>query len=496
MKLTLRQLRSLSDTDYPYFCSTCLSSEIPFSNVTNTHIDTFNSLDAITHILNICTECHKEINHKDQLKCKLGNHFIHKKCSNSNLNDINHSTWSCKNCKLFPFDDLNDNDLIENLITANQEQVKRRAKIKLINRIEELKTILPNIEIPDPMNDDPHDNPVINFNYYEINKLIKLTSNIKQENHMSFFHSNIRSYDKNFDELDTLLCKIPYKFDIIGLTETWDSPGRTVTPETIETYHRAEKTQGSSQNGGVIAYIRDSIEYTRREDLEIKINSGENNIECESIFIEIMNSPKEKFVVGIVYRHPNGKISNFNERLQSVLEKINKERKQIVLMGDFNINLINTSQHRDTNEFLDLIFTNCLTPYITQPTRFDKNLKATLIDNIFYNDICKECVSGNLISHVSDHLPNFLFLPAEKNKASKKEIRKRDFSSFSLNEFKQDLLFTDLDNKLSKMDDPSLMYDYFHSTLSLLFEIHCPIKKLNRSEKKTITKTMDNKINP
>ena len=75
-----------------------------------------------------------------------------------------------------------------------------------------------------------------------------------------------------------------------------------------------------------------------------------------------------------------------------------------------------------------------------------------------------------------------------RDKASKKEIRKRDFTSFSLNEFKQDLLFTDLDNKLSKMDDPSLMYDYFHSTLSLLFEIHCPIKKLNRSEKKQLQK--------
>eukprot|EP00111_Clytia_hemisphaerica_P013007 TCONS_00038219-protein len=142
-------------TDQPYFCSSCLSSEIPFANVTNTHIDTFNSLDTITHILSICTECHKEINHKDQLKCKLGNHFIHKKCSNSKLNDNNHSTWSCKNCKLFPFDDLNDNDLIENLLTANPEQVKRKTKIKLINRIEELKTILPNIEIPDPINDDP-----------------------------------------------------------------------------------------------------------------------------------------------------------------------------------------------------------------------------------------------------------------------------------------------------------------------------------------------------
>lgn len=78
-------------------------------------------------------------------------------------------------------------------------------------------------------------------------------------------------------------------------------------------------------------------------------------------------------------------------------------------MGDFNIDLLQLKDH-ETNTFLEIMLSNFLLPHIIQPTRLAKSCKHTLIDNIFYNDISDECISGSLIPHVTDHLPNFLII--------------------------------------------------------------------------------------
>ena len=49
-----------------------------------------------------------------------------------------------------------------------------------------------------------------------------------------------------------------------------------------------------------------------------------------------------------------------------------------------------------------------LHPLISLPTRITSH-SATLIDNIFTNDICTNISSGVLFSSISDHLPAFAF---------------------------------------------------------------------------------------
>ena len=48
--------------------------------------------------------------------------------------------------------------------------------------------------------------------------------------------------------------------------------------------------------------------------------------------------------------------------------------------------------------------------YIFQPTIITSHSK-TLIDNVLYNYISQEIVSGNLKTTISDHLPQFLIAP-------------------------------------------------------------------------------------
>ena len=78
-------------------------------------------------------------------------------------------------------------------------------------------------------------------------------------------------------------------------------------------------------------------------------------------------------------------------------------------MGDFNINLFNYDSHTETNDFLNLMISHYLLPHILHPTRVTDH-SATIIDNIFSNNCEMDTVSGNLLSQISDHFPQFLII--------------------------------------------------------------------------------------
>ena len=81
--------------------------------------------------------------------------------------------------------------------------------------------------------------------------------------------------------------------------------------------------------------------------------------------------------------------------------------------------------------FLDSLASNSFLPYILQPTRLTSHSK-TLIDNIFSNVISHEVTSGNITATISDHLPQFLFVPNVFSNPScqKSNIYERDWSKF------------------------------------------------------------------
>ena len=86
-----------------------------------------------------------------------------------------------------------------------------------------------------------------------------------------------------------------------------------------------------------------------------------------------------------------------------------KEQKQVFLLGDFNINLLNYNDHQPTNDFLDSLASNSFIPYILHPIGNTSHSK-TLIDNTFSNYISHEVISGNKAATISDHLPQFSFV--------------------------------------------------------------------------------------
>ena len=78
-------------------------------------------------------------------------------------------------------------------------------------------------------------------------------------------------------------------------------------------------------------------------------------------------------------------------------------------MGDFNINLLNFKSHPTTEQFINSLGAYFFHPQILKPTRITCH-SATLIDNIYFNSVEHNTVSGNILDDTSDHLPNFLII--------------------------------------------------------------------------------------
>ena len=110
---------------------------------------------------------------------------------------------------------------------------------------------------------------------------------------------------------------------------------------------------------------------------------------------------KKNIICGIVHRKHNSPES-FQSYLDEVLESKSSNDKTIYIMGDFNISLLNVETCNFIKDFLLSLQSYSFFPTIDKPTRVNNN-SATLIDNIFANNICRKNTSGNIISDISDH---------------------------------------------------------------------------------------------
>ena len=96
----------------------------------------------------------------------------------------------------------------------------------------------------------------------------------------------------------------------------------------------------------------------------------------------------------------------FKDMVTPILDKISLENKEGYVMGDFNINLMNSETDNPTSHFLDNICLNSFFPYINIPTCHTSRPK-TPIDNILHTGINGNTIFGN-ITNISDHLAQFL----------------------------------------------------------------------------------------
>ena len=79
--------------------------------------------------------------------------------------------------------------------------------------------------------------------------------------------------------------------------------------------------------------------------------------EIQSIFLEIIENNQKNVIVGCFYKHPGVAIQEFtNNFICPLLEKLLTENKEVILMGDYNINFLNSDVDHQTSDFLDTMY--------------------------------------------------------------------------------------------------------------------------------------------
>ena len=320
--------------------------------------------------------------------------------------------------------------------------------------------------------------------YYEINEFQEKSKDFSTLTNFSTLSLNVRSLKNKWTEFNELLGELNHEnffFSVIGIQEVWDIPSlfNTNIPSYKPfIYKLREKDQNSIRSnygGGIGLWVHEQFDVEVLEDLSYfkeKI--------FESLFIKVKASNNSFKIVGNIYRAPSANINEFNNILKTILETISKDiflskAEEVVLMGDYNINLIQYENHPQTLRYLDTLLTNNFMPHITLPSRIT-NTSSTLIDHIHSNSKQGSFISGIIYSCISDHMPIFNIGHTSKvGKPSKKEkIQIRKFGPRNKTLFKDKLGEKDWSNVIND-NNPRTAFKTFSDTINSDFEECFPL---------------------
>ena len=454
-----------------------------------------------------CPICKKKIlQHSRHITCCLCFCVFHVKCltlSNEYIEslDDNHADWFCEMClsNALPFNHIiDDTDFIAALFELS------------FTTADSLRYLSDKIFHPFEINIDDHQvfadiDPDVNF----INSLSLYQNSCEYHLESSFndllrkrepckigfslCHLNIRSMKKNVIKFETFLEVLNHDFTIIGLTETWlhDQDCNLYVPKG---YHIAENHRESRNGGGVAVCVKDCIPFTKRNDLSIF------NCDIESVFVEIDKDQvgaSKNIVIGTIYRPPGNDLGVFNTEISDLLDILKKENKLLYIMGDYNINLLNSDSHHPTGEFLDILYSNMLFPLITRPTRVTAN-SATLIDNIFTNNFYGDnwSAQGVLVTDISDHYPVFHLSGQYVTYTADDYFIMRRYNARNKEEFCTALAHMDW-QEVCNLSDTQEAFNTFHNKLLQMHDKHFPkmkIKKGYSNRKPWLSEALRNSI--
>ena len=259
----------------------------------------------------------------------------------------------------------------------------------------------------------------------------------KNCNQWSFFHLNVKSIPKHFDELEMYINSRKLVFTIIALTETWLDQSKQDLYN-MSKYNCINRFRKQRRGGGVSLYIKNDIKFMNRPDLEYF------DAEMESLFIEIDKNVfnlSSNVVVCVIYRIPNTCMEIFNDRMSDIMNIVQREWEICYFLGDLNVDLLIHESHQSTAVFLDFLYSYNVFPLITKPTRVTKE-SATLIDHVLTNnfDINSKHVQGILCTSISDHYAIFhIASNAGITSADDIPVLKRNFTQNNMTRFTNEM---------------------------------------------------------
>ena len=160
---------------------------------------------------------------------------------------------------------------------------------------------------------------------------------IMRPKHIKVMHFNTQSMASAFDEL--LLTIEQYPFDVISMSETWlkDNP-LLLNHVTIPDYNCEFRSRDSIRGGGVGAYIKETLTFKHRSDIEAK------EPDLEHLWLEFPGRNKHsKLLLGTMYR--SEKNADLSRMATATWDGL------MIVAGDINIDLLGPNKPITSSQY-------------------------------------------------------------------------------------------------------------------------------------------------
>ena len=235
------------------------------------------------------------------------------------------------------------------------------------------------------------------------------------------FNLNIRSLPKYINALREKI-DILQKYDVLCLNETSCDLSKLphgINDILLDGFHAPitrSPTRSSNKGGGLAIYVNKSVcNEDSLDDLELEKQPFDPN--GEFLFVKVSNckNTEKTVIVGNVYRSPSNSTQKFLDLYEHILQKLDKHKtKQVIISGDFNIDLIKHETDTFSQNLLDLTTKYGLAQTISRPTRIT-DTSATLIDHVYTNMISKVVTTSVITLDLTDHLATSITVSLDAN---------------------------------------------------------------------------------
>ena len=233
-------------------------------------------------------------------------------------------------------------------------------------------------------------------NYFDVDSYSKLGHN----SDLRIIHMNAQGLtESKIQSILALKKTLKYQPDVICFSETWFTT-ENFKSHNILGYNSHHIVRETRAHGGVSVYISNSIKSNQIKNIsfineEIEINTIEIYINDLKYIICALYRPKFKY----------DDIDLFSHELEKVLNDRYIKKDKIIILGDFNINLLEHNSHNPTDEFLSSMQSSRFWPHICHPTRFPTGNQLgtpALLDHV-YTNFYDNIHAGIIYFDISDH---------------------------------------------------------------------------------------------
>ena len=228
-----------------------------------------------------------------------------------------------------------------------------------------------------------------------------------KSNQLNIVHLNACSIQFKKDSISALIQTLKRPPDLLCITESWLQDSNKDFCN-IPGYYGFHLCRSTRQHGGVSVFAANNLQVSQLSNLTFINEDIEINTVCVSF-------PSISYTICTIYRPQikTERVENFTLKLSEILSMEELRNKNVIVIGDLNIDLLIHHNDIPTGNFLSTMQTLNFFIHISRPTRFpigNQTGSPSLLDHIFTN-FHHNFQTGILHYDISDHLPVFINIP-------------------------------------------------------------------------------------